>query len=218
MLERIRAGQKLVLLADAGMPLISDPGFRLVRAVVSAGLPVSALPGPNAALLALVLSALPPLPFLFYGFLPPRRGARKTVLARIVAAERTGFAATLGFYEAPHRLAAMLADLAWAFGPRPAALARELTKVFEEIRRDTLPALAAHYANTPARGEVTVIVGPPEAPPRAGLEEIDRRLAAALARASLRDAVAEVAAASGLSRRALYARALALAPAAKGSS
>ena len=152
----------IALVSDAGVPLVSDPGYRLVRAALAEGLPVGAVPGANAAITALVLSGLPPLPFLVLGFPPPRQAARRAAFGRLRGAERAGLAATLIWYEAPHRLAETLADMAEAFGARPAAVARELTKRFEEVRRGTLPELAAHYAHNVARGEVTVVVGPPE--------------------------------------------------------
>ncbi len=208
-LARLQQGERLALASDAGTPLVSDPGYRLVRAAVAAGLPVSAIPGPNAALMALTLSALPPHPFLFYGFLPPRAGPRAAELARLRGAERAGLAATLIFYEAPHRLAEMLAAMAEAFGDRPAAVARELTKRFEEVRRDSLPALAAHYATHEARGEVVVVVGPAPAE-AAGEADLDALLRDAMARMSLRDAAAAVATATGLPRKQVYARALEL--------
>ena len=209
LLESLRAGRRLVLVSDAGTPLVSDPGFRLVRAAIAAGLPVTAVPGPNAALLALVLSGLPPQPFLFLGFPPPRPVARRAAFGRLRALERAGLAATLIWYEAPHRLADTLADLAAVFGDRPAAVARELTKKFEEVRRDGLAALAAHYAAAPPRGEITLLVGPaPDEPAEAA--ELDERLRVALAAGSLKEATAAVSAATGMPRREVYARALAL--------
>ncbi len=208
-LERLRAGQRVVLVADAGTPLVSDPGYRLARAAIAAGLAVSAVPGPNAAIMALTLSGLPPHPFLFLGFLPAKGGARAAELARLRMLERAGLSATLILYESPHRLAESLAALAEALGgDRPAAVARELTKRFEEVRRGPLHALAAHYAAEPARGEIVVVIGP--APEEAtGEAELEARLRAALdAGLSLRDAAAAVAAATGLPRRQVYARAL----------
>jgi 16S rRNA (cytidine1402-2'-O)-methyltransferase len=209
LLAALRAGRRLVLVSDAGTPLVSDPGFRLVRAAVAAGLPVTAIPGPNAAVLALVLSGLPPQPFLFLGFPPPRPAARRAGFARLRALERAGLAATLLWYEAPHRLAATLAELADVFGDRPAAVARELTKRFEEVRRGGLAALAAHYAATPPRGEITLVVGPAADEP-AEAADLDERLRAAMAAGGLKEATAVVSAATGLPRRVVYARALAL--------
>ena len=211
-LARLRAGQRLSLVSDAGTPLVSDPGYRLVRAAIAEGLPVGAVPGPNAAVTALTLSGLPPQPFLFLGFLPPRAGPRAAALAKLRAAERAGLSATLVLYEAPHRLGEALSAMAEAFGgERPAAVARELTKRFEEVRRGALSDLAAHYAAEAARGEVVVVVGPaPEE--AAGEAELDARLRGALeAGMSVRDAAAAVAEATGLPRRQVYARALELA-------
>ena len=148
-LERLSQGQALALISDAGTPLISDPGYRLVVEAVAAGISVTSLPGPSAALAALTLSGLPTNSFFFEGFLPHKSAARReraNALARVPA--------TLIFYEAPGRLAESLADLAAELGPRPAAVARELTKVFEETRRGDLAGLAAEYAaGAPARGK-----------------------------------------------------------------
>jgi 16S rRNA (cytidine1402-2'-O)-methyltransferase len=206
-LAALRAGRRVALVSDAGTPLVSDPGYRLVRAAIAEGLPVTAVPGPNAAVTALVLSGLPPLPFLVLGFPPPRQAARRTAFGALRAAERAGLAATLIWHEAPHRLRETLADMAGAFGDRPAAVARELTKRFEEVRRASLPDLVQHYAAEPARGEITVLVGPPaEQDP----EDLDGRLRAALSAHSVKDAAALVTAATGLPRRLVYERALAL--------
>ena len=207
-LRRLREGARIALVSDAGMPLVSDPGYRLVRAALAEGLAVSALPGANAAVMALVLSGLPPLPFLMQGFPPPRQAARRAAFGRIRAAERAGLAATLIWYEAPHRLGETLADMAASFGPRQAAVARELTKQFEEVRRGPLTELAAHYAEHAARGEVTIVVGPPEQDDQ---EDLDGSLRSALAGNSVKDAAALVAAATGLPRKLVYARALELA-------
>ncbi len=209
-LDRLRAGQRLALASDAGTPLVSDPGYRLVRAVIEAGLPVTALPGPNAAVMALTLSGLPPQPFLFLGFLPPRGGPRAAAIAKLRAAERAGLSATTVFYEAPHRLAETLAALAEGLAPdRPAAVARELTKRFEEVRRGALADLAAHYASHEALGEICIVIGP--APEETTAEaDLDAQLRAAMAGSSLRDAAAMVAAATGLPRKQVYARALEL--------
>ena len=211
-LEMLRQGQKLVLVSDAGTPLVSDPGFRLARAAIAEGLPVSAIPGPNAALMALVLSGLPPEPFLFEGFLPPRAGARQAALGRLKALEQAGLAASLIFYEAPHRLADSLADMAAAFGPeRPAAIAREMTKRFEEVRRGGLGALAAHYASAEARGEICIVVGPAAAEAVVGDAEVTAQLRAALhSGLSVKDAAEAVAKATGRKRRDVYREALEL--------
>lgn len=205
----LKQGQRIALVSDAGTPLVSDPGFKLVRAAIAGGLPVNAVPGPNAALLALVLSGLPPQPFLFMGFPPPRSAARRAVFEKQRAAERAGLAATTLWYEAPHRLAETLDDMAAIFGARPAAVSRELTKKFEETRRGLLPDLAAHYATHAARGEITVVVGPaPDEP--TGEADLDALLRAALDGHSLKEAVAQVTAATGLARKQVYARALAV--------
>jgi 16S rRNA (cytidine1402-2'-O)-methyltransferase len=209
-LEMLRQGQKLALVSDAGTPLVSDPGFRLTRAAIAEGLPVSAIPGPNAAVMALVLSGLPPEPFLFEGFLPPRAAARQTALARVKALEQVGLAASVIFYEAPHRLAETLADMAEAFGAeRPAAVAREMTKRFEEVRRDSLGALATHYAGTEARGEICIVLGPASAEAEVGDADVTAQLRAALAVGlSVKDAAEAVAKSTGRKRRDMYREAL----------
>ncbi|HZB93994.1 MAG TPA: 16S rRNA (cytidine(1402)-2'-O)-methyltransferase [Stellaceae bacterium] len=206
-LDRLRRGERVALVSDAGTPLISDPGFKLVRAALAEGLPVTALPGPSAAVTALLVSGLPSDRFFFAGFLPPKAAARRTALA-----ELGGIKASLVFFEGAPRLAAALADMAAVLGPRPAAVARELTKLYEEVRRGSLAELAAHYrAEGAPRGELAVVVGPPPAEAAPQGETLDRQIEAALARMSLRDACAAVAAATGLPRRTVYARALALA-------
>lgn len=215
LIESMRGGQRFALISDAGTPLVSDPGYRLVRGAIEAGLKVSGVPGPNAAVLALTLSGLPPQPFLFTGFLPPKPGPRRTALAGLRGAELAGLAATHVFYEAPHRLAAFLEDAAAAFGPRPAAVCRELTKHFEEVRRGTLAELAAHYAAAPARGEIAVVIGPAEAE-AAGAESLDEALRTALRGMSVKDAAAAAAAATGLPKKQVYKRALELAGALAG--
>lgn len=209
LLDLLREGRRVALVSDAGTPVVSDPGYRLVRAAIAAGLPVTAVPGANAAVTALVLSGLPPQPFLFLGFPPPRAAARRAAFSRLRAAERAGLAATLVWYEAPHRLAEALADLAETFGDRPAAVARELTKRFEEVRRGGLAQLAGHYATHEARGEITLVVGP-AGEDAADAEDLDAQLRRALATGSVKDAAAVVAAATGLPRRLVYARALEL--------
>lgn len=212
LVDRMKAGERFVLVSDAGTPLVSDPGYRLVRAAIDAGVAISAVPGPNAAVMALSLSGLPPHPFLFLGFLPAKAGPRAAELKRLGGIERAGLSATLVFYEAPHRLAEALAAMAEGLGAdRPAAVARELTKRFEEVRRGSLGSLAAHYATAEARGEICIVVGPAPEEEAAGEDEVDARLRAAMAGGmSLRDAAASVAEATGLKRRDVYRRALEL--------
>ena len=208
LLEKLRGGARLALVSDAGTPLMSDPGYRLTRAAIAEGLPVHAVPGANAAVVALTLSGLPPQPFLFLGFLPAKAGPRAAELARLKAMEQAGLSATLVFYEAPHRAAETLAALATAFGEaRPAALARELTKRFEEVRRGTLDALLRGAQADPPRGEVVLLVGPAPAEAQ-GAGDLDEALHAAMAGMTLRDAAASVALAHGLPRKQVYARAL----------
>jgi 16S rRNA (cytidine1402-2'-O)-methyltransferase len=207
LLDLLRQGRRIALVSDAGTPLVSDPGYRLVRAAIAAGLPVGAAPGANAAVTALVLSGLPPQPFLFLGFPPPRAAARRAAFGQLRAAERAGLAATLIWHEAPHRLVEALEDIRTAFGERAAAVARELTKRFEEVRRGTPGELAAHFAATAPRGEITLLLGPPESDDP---EDLDGRLTEALAGNSVKDAAVLVAAATGLPRKLVYARALAL--------
>jgi 16S rRNA (cytidine1402-2'-O)-methyltransferase len=206
LLERLRGGQAIALVSDAGTPLVSDPGYKLVQDAVAAGLNVTALPGASSVLTALILSALPTDRFLFAGFLPPKQTARRAALL-----ELKNVPATLIWFESGPRLAASLADAADVLGGRHAAVARELTKLHEEVRRDTLPALAAHYAEAGApKGEIVVVAAPPSPEPGPSAESVDAQLRAALGQAGVREAAATVAAATGLPRRQLYARALAL--------
>ncbi|NQU56136.1 MAG: 16S rRNA (cytidine(1402)-2'-O)-methyltransferase [Rhodospirillales bacterium] len=206
-IERLKKGQTVALVSDAGTPLISDPGYRLVRACAAEGLFVTHLPGPSSVLTALVLAGLPTDRFLFSGFLTNKSGKRQTELMELKAVT-----ATLVFLESPKRLAKSLADMAVVLGPREAAIGRELTKKFEEVRRGTLEELAEHYAEAGApKGEVTIVVAPPLAlEGKATVEDIDRLLGDALDSLSLKDAVAAVSAATGAPRRNVYSRALAL--------
>jgi 16S rRNA (cytidine1402-2'-O)-methyltransferase len=211
LLHRLAAGAAVALVSDAGTPLISDPGYKLVRAAAAAGHPVTALPGASAVMAALTVAGLPTDQFLFAGFLPPKEAARR---ARI--AELARVPATLVLFEAGPRLAATLADLAAGLGgQREAALCRELTKLYEEIRRGDLAALAAICERDPPRGEIVLVIAPPPAAQPVGAAETETMLRAALERGSLKDAVAEVADATGLPRREVYQRALALAGTAK---
>ncbi|MCT4494246.1 16S rRNA (cytidine(1402)-2'-O)-methyltransferase [Bosea minatitlanensis] len=206
-LARLREGGKLALISDAGTPLVSDPGYKLVAELVAEGLPVTGIPGPSAVLAALVLAGLPTDRFFFEGFLPPKSAARRTRLTELAA-----IPGTLVFFESPRRLAEMLADAAAVFGTRAGAVARELTKFHETVRRGPLPDLAAHYeTDEEPRGEIVVIIGPPGAEElRPAGDVVDARLRAALARLSLKEAVAQVAAETGQPRRKVYARALEL--------
>ncbi|WP_281649682.1 16S rRNA (cytidine(1402)-2'-O)-methyltransferase [Novacetimonas hansenii] len=210
LLEQLQQGRKIAVISDAGTPLMSDPGYRLVRAVIAGGGHVTAVPGANAAVMALTLSGLPPHPFMFSGFLPPRDAARRENLSVLRAAEQAGLSATLVWHEAPHRLAEMLASLAAVFSPdRPAAVARELTKRFEEVRRGPVGELAHYYQDHAARGEITVILGPPPADDT-GPQDLDTHLREALKSLSLKDAASLVAGIVNLPRRTVYARALEL--------
>jgi 16S rRNA (cytidine1402-2'-O)-methyltransferase len=209
MIHRLREGEALALVSDAGTPLVSDPGYRLVQAAIAAGLPVTPIPGPSAMLTALVVSGLPTDRFFFEGFLPAKSGARRTRLQAIA-----GIPGTLILYEAPHRLPEMLADAAEILGRRPAVVARELTKLFETVRRGDLPDLARQFAQEgPPKGEIVVLVGEGTAgtPGPEADAALDARIEAALARHSIKDAAALVAAETGLPKRDVYARALALA-------
>lgn len=206
LLRRLGEGAAVALVSDAGTPLLSDPGFKLVRAALEAGRPVTALPGPSALLAALIVAGLPTDRFFFAGFLPPKQTARR---ARI--SELARIPATLVLYETGPRLAATLADLAAGFGRRAAAICRELTKLHEDVRRGDLEMLARSYAAAQIRGEIAVVIAPPLGEEQPSAEDTDRLLRDALSRASLKDAVAEVSAATGLPRRGVYQRALALA-------
>ena len=207
LIAALARGGSIALVSDAGSPLVSDPGHKLVREAVALGFPVSAAPGPSAVLAALQLSGLPSERFLFAGFLPAKTAARRKALA-----ELAGIAATLVLFETAPRLVASLADMAELLGARQAAVARELTKLYEEVRRAPLAELVLHYREAgPPKGELVIVVGPPAAEALPDEAMLDRMLAAALSEASLRDAVERVTAASGLPRRRVYARALALA-------
>ncbi len=204
LLERLRAGARVVVVTDAGMPSVSDPGYRLVTAAIAAGILVTCVPGPSAVLAALAVSGLPVERFSFEGFLPRRAEQRRRALAALAAEPRT-----MVFFEAPHRLGAMLADAAQALGAgRRAAVCRELTKQHEQVHRGTLAELA-EWATGDVRGEVTVVVA--GAGPSAG--DLQEAVAGILRRVAegerLRDVVAEVAAATGLRRKALYDAAVA---------
>lgn len=205
-MARLTHGETLALVSDAGTPLISDPGYKLVRKVIASGIYVTALPGPSAALMALTLSGLPSDRFMYAGFLPPKAGARRKALGELAAIN-----ATLIIFESPRRLAASLADMTEMLGARDIAVAREMTKLHEEVVRGDLADLAAHYADISApKGEIVIVVGPPAAPPELTVEFLDARLTELLQSASVRDAASQLAAESGLARRDLYTRALLL--------
>ncbi|MBS0644815.1 MAG: 16S rRNA (cytidine(1402)-2'-O)-methyltransferase [Proteobacteria bacterium] len=206
-LARLRQGQTISLVSDAGTPLVSDPGYRLVRAAIAEGLHVTAVPGPNAAMMALTLSGLPPLPFLFLGFPPQKKAARRAAFSALRAAERAGLRATLIWHEAPHRLCETLLDLREIFGDRSAAVARELTKRFETVERGAVSELEARFAAHAPRGEITLLLGPAD---DEDVEDLDGRLRRALERESVKDAAALVAQATGLPRKVVYGRALEL--------
>ncbi|MGA0234791.1 MAG: 16S rRNA (cytidine(1402)-2'-O)-methyltransferase [Alphaproteobacteria bacterium] len=204
--QRLQQGQTVALVSDAGMPLISDPGYRLVRAVIAAGFEVTGVPGANAALMALQLSGLPTDRFLFAGFPPTKTVGRKKWLEELATVS-----ATLIFYESPNRLAAALADMAEVMGDRPAAVSRELTKQFEETRRGALPALAEHYLQAgPPKGEICICIGSPPPPQPASEAELDEAIKAALVTQSVKNAAAEVAKELNLPKRDVYQRALTL--------
>jgi 16S rRNA (cytidine1402-2'-O)-methyltransferase len=206
LLARLADGAAVALVSDAGTPLVSDPGFKLVREARASGCPVVAVPGASAVLAALVGSGMPTDRFFFEGFLPAKPGARRHRIAEI-----SHIPATLVLFESGPRLAATLADLEALLGPRPASVCRELTKLHEEVRSGNLAGLAQDYADAPVpRGEIVIVVGPPEQKPVDPLD-VDDLLRTALRRTSLKEAVGEVAAATGHARRAVYQRALAIA-------
>ena len=210
LLGRLAAGEALALVSDAGTPLVSDPGFRLVGEALAQGHAVTAIPGASAVLAALVVAGLPTSRFFFEGFLPVKSAARRQRIAEIAAVP-----ATLVFFESPRRLGELLADLAAVLGPREAAVARELTKLYEAVRRGPLPELAAAYAVEDApRGEIVVIVGPPtKGAPILDGDALDARLREALRTLSIKDAASVVSGETGQPRRKVYARAVELAAA-----
>ncbi len=204
-LARLAAGAAVALVSDAGTPLVSDPGYKLVVEAADAGFKIHPVPGASALLAALVAAGLPTDRFLFDGFLPPRDGQRRNRIT-----ELKPIPATLVLYESGPRLAESLADLADILGNRPAAVCRELTKAFEEVRRSDLATLAAHYAEAGApKGEIVLVIGPP-AEEIAQDDDVDAALARALADLSLKDAVTAVTGLTGRPKREVYARALAL--------
>jgi 16S rRNA (cytidine1402-2'-O)-methyltransferase len=200
------ATEAIALISDAGTPLISDPGYKLVRAARAAGRSVHTVPGPCAAIAALTLAGLPTDRFLFLGFLPPKAKARGDSIAEVADVR-----ATLLLYESGPRLGGTLAALAAQLGPRDAAIAREISKLHEECVTGTLPELADRYAATAPRGEIVIVVGPPAASEPASETDLDSALGEALARLSPSRAAAEVADRLGVPRKRAYARALELA-------
>ncbi|MDF7776727.1 16S rRNA (cytidine(1402)-2'-O)-methyltransferase [Sphingomonas sp. AOB5] len=199
------ASEVIALVSDAGTPLISDPGFKLVRDARAAGHAVTTIPGPCAGIAALTLAGLPTDRFLFMGFLPSKQQARAQAIAEIASIR-----ATLVFYESGPRLSACLAALAEGLGEREAAVAREITKKFEECVTGTLTELAARYADSPPKGEIVVVVAPPGEAAPATEEDADSALREALTRLPASKAAGEVAKKLGLDRRELYARAMEL--------
>lgn len=206
LLKAIDEGQSVAYVSDAGTPLIADPGYRLAQEAIERDLKVIAAPGASAVLAALSVAGLPTDRFLFAGFLPPKSAARRSELEALAAVP-----ATLVFYESPRRLADCLADMAQVLGgTRDTAVCRELTKRFEETRRGALNELAAAYADeTPPKGEVVIVIGPPKVA-RTTEADLDSALAAAMQDNSLKDAASIVAEATGLPRKQVYARALEL--------
>lgn len=201
-LALLAQGGRVALVSDAGTPLVSDPGYRLVRAVIAQGQPVFPIPGPSATLAALTIAGLPTDRFLFAGFPPPRSAARRSLFEELAPVR-----ASLVFFESGPRLAASLADMAAVFGAREAAVTRELTKLYETAIRGPLDELAADPRLAAPKGEIVVVVGPGAQAP-ASEDDADRALADALTRLGPADAASEVAKALGLNRRELYLRAL----------
>ena len=205
-LKRLAEGQTVALVSDAGMPLISDPGYRLVRAAIAAGFAVTGVPGANAALMALQLSGLPTDRVLFTGFPPAKTVGRQKWLNEV-----STIAATLIFYESPNRLTACLSDMLVVFGNRPASISRELTKQFEETRRGDLADLLSHYQQAGApKGEICICVGAPLPPEPTTEADIDAAILTALQSQTVKSAAADVAKALNLPKRDVYQRAITL--------
>lgn len=204
LLSLIQAGKSVAYVSDAGTPLIADPGYKLAQALIGAGLPVTSAPGPSALLAALSVAGLPTDRFLFSGFLPPKQSARRRTLN-----EMSAIKATLVFYESPKRLPGCLTDMAKILGNRQAAVCRELTKKFEEIRRDPLDVLALHYANQTAKGEIVIVVGPPgnaqDSP-----ENLDDLIESSLESQSVNDTARYLSSKYDLPRKMIYDRAVVL--------
>jgi 16S rRNA (cytidine1402-2'-O)-methyltransferase len=212
LLRRLAEGEAVALVSDAGTPLISDPGFKLVRDACAAGFAVTTLPGPSSVLAALTVAGLPTDRFTFAGFLPAKQTARR---ARLTELSRID--ATLVLFESGSRVQETLADLASIMGSREAAICRELTKLHEEVLRSSLAELAAQVDQLETRGEFVLVIGPPDADAQVmSGDSLDELLRDALAHSSLKDAVAEAVELSGRPRREVYARALELAKNMKG--
>jgi 16S rRNA (cytidine1402-2'-O)-methyltransferase len=213
-LAQLAQGASIALVSDAGTPLISDPGFKLVREASSAGFSVVALPGPSSVLAALSVAALPTNRFFFEGFLPPKQAARRARLTELARLD-----ATLVLFESGSRVQETLADLAAIMGARDAAICREMTKLHEEIKRSTLAGLAQSAATLETRGEFVLVIGPQaEGSQAMTADEVDNLLRERLARDSVKDAVAHAVEVSGRPRREIYARALELAKSAHGEN
>lgn len=205
LLERLKAGESVALVSDGGMPLISDPGYKLVQLCLAQGIPITVLPGPSASLAALCVSGLPPDRFFFQGFLPAKTAAREKTLQELAF-----LPVTLIFFEAPHRLIVSLESLKKVLGNRPSAVVRELTKTFEEVQRGCLQDLISFYTQHPPRGEIVVIVG--GCSDRLGQlgSAWQNDLQEALAQMPLKAAVQHVVDQTGLPRRHIYQVALSL--------
>ena len=204
LIEALEAGQSVALISDAGTPLVSDPGYRLVGQALERSIRVVPIPGPSAVLAALTASGLPSDAFLFAGFLPVKDGQRRARLEALKAVP-----ATLIFFESPRRVADTLKAMADIYGDRPAAVARELTKTYEEMRTATLEALAAHYAQAPTpKGEIVICIGPPEEATSTSPEDIDRLLLSLASEMPASKAAAEAARMTGGQKPALYRRLL----------
>lgn len=203
LIERLKTGAKVALVSDAGTPLVSDPGFRLVRAAVEAGVDVWPVPGASALLAGLVKSGLPSDAFHFAGFLPPKSAARQTALSKLSTVQ-----ASLVFFETGPRIGKVLADVAKVLGNRPCVLTRELTKRYEEARRGTAKALLASVIETPPKGELVLLIAPPDADTLWSKDQIEAALSEQIADVGVKRASAAVAELSGWPKREVYALAL----------
>ena len=211
-LNLLHQGKKIALISDAGTPLVSDPGYQLTHAVIKENIKITAIPGANAALMALTLSGLPPHPYLFIGFPPPKSTARQNSFAILKAVENIGLTPTYIWHEAPHRLVDMLKDLKEVFGEnREAAVARELTKKFEEIQRGNLKSLLDQFSQISPKGEIIVLLAPPSSEKNNhDMIDLDANLIEALKTMSIKDAAQVVSTALHLPKKIVYKRALEL--------